>query len=430
MAISVDWATQVIYVPKAYTQFVAIEPLTGLEVRQLDTDAFRLDLGAILASEEGLPFIDAHRTNPPVTVGGVTLARVIEIINGYTVEFEDLQYAVNLVGSNNNIADVTIVNQVSIRSQNSAGLTFSEEINNQSYLNARVYIDTVAGQTGTQFPRGTPTDPVDNWGDANFIADARSLYDFSLHGVLNMATEAADDLMGHGFLGASPIASIMVLDGRDTLGATFELLGLTGVLSGRASFRECAIGGPTGLSGFSGIATDCGFNGDITLDATATENILFKDCVSVIAGTAKPTVDCNNTSANIHFRDYSGGLKVTNFTAGNNMSIDINSGSVEIDSTCTAGTIVVRGVTELIDNSGAGCTIVKTGTVTELVDCSGGCVDTPGSITVDTGTINVTAVDVTVDEGRIIGLVSDVIELDSRVTTVLNIYGEGGGYLI
>jgi hypothetical protein len=57
-----------------------------------------------------------------VVLGGVTYSRFIEFINGYTITFEDDQYAVNLVGSNNNISDVTNVNQVSVRSQNSAGL--------------------------------------------------------------------------------------------------------------------------------------------------------------------------------------------------------------------------------------------------------------------------------------------------------------------
>jgi len=47
---------------------------------------------------------------------------VVEIINGYTVTFEDDSYAVNLVGANSNIADVVNLNTVSVRAANSAGL--------------------------------------------------------------------------------------------------------------------------------------------------------------------------------------------------------------------------------------------------------------------------------------------------------------------
>lgn len=48
------------------------------------------------------------------------------------------------------------------------------------------------------------------------------------------------------------------------------------------------------------------------------------------------------------------------------MSIDVSQGKVVIDSTCTAGTILVRGVAEVVDNSGVGCTVILDGTVTNL----------------------------------------------------------------
>lgn len=122
MAISVDWGTQVILVPQADLTLVSAG------VYELDVDTFRLALKDLEDDEAGMPFPRTHNHVAPITVGGVTLARVVEVINGYTVTFEDGQYAVNLVGANNNIADVTNVNQVSIRSQNSAGLAQSSLI--------------------------------------------------------------------------------------------------------------------------------------------------------------------------------------------------------------------------------------------------------------------------------------------------------------
>jgi len=94
----------------------------GGGIYELDLDQFRLDLKALEDDEEGMPFLDTHQHNTEVTLGGITLARVIEFINGYTVTFEDGQYAVNAVGANSNIADVMNVNQVSLRTFNSAGL--------------------------------------------------------------------------------------------------------------------------------------------------------------------------------------------------------------------------------------------------------------------------------------------------------------------
>jgi hypothetical protein len=119
MSISVNWATKVIFVPQNYLSLVSGS------VYELDTNQFRLDLKALEASSEGMPFDDTHAHNTQVTVGGVTLARVVEIINGYTITFEDGQYAVKLLGANSNIGDVVNVNQVSIRSGNSAGLVTS-----------------------------------------------------------------------------------------------------------------------------------------------------------------------------------------------------------------------------------------------------------------------------------------------------------------
>jgi hypothetical protein len=116
MAISINWGTKVIYVPKS--------DLTSLggNIYELDLDWFRLELKSLEDGEEGIVFPDTHTHNSPVTLGGATYAQVIEFINGYTITFEDGQYAVKAVGANSNVADVTNVNQVSLRTSNSAGL--------------------------------------------------------------------------------------------------------------------------------------------------------------------------------------------------------------------------------------------------------------------------------------------------------------------
>lgn len=116
MAISIDWATRIIFVPQA-----DLTPLGG-NVFELNVNDFRLELKAQEESEVGMIFPTTHNHNTTLNVGGTTLARTVEIINGYTVTFEDGQYAVQLVGANHNIADVTNVNQVSLRTANSAGL--------------------------------------------------------------------------------------------------------------------------------------------------------------------------------------------------------------------------------------------------------------------------------------------------------------------
>lgn len=118
MALSVAWSTKVINVLQA--------DLTALGggVYELDTDQFRKDLNALQANVDGIVFDTTHEHTAPKTLAGTTFARFIEIINGYTIDFEDTgsPYQVNLVGSNNNILDVKTVNNVSLAVQNSAGL--------------------------------------------------------------------------------------------------------------------------------------------------------------------------------------------------------------------------------------------------------------------------------------------------------------------
>ena len=120
MAISINWATKVISIPQS--------DLTSLggTAYALDVDTFRLALKDLEDSDEGMIFLMTHNHNPPVSVGGVTLARVVEIINGYTISFQDTgtPYSVRLDGANNNIADVAnLIANVSIRSNNSVSYT-------------------------------------------------------------------------------------------------------------------------------------------------------------------------------------------------------------------------------------------------------------------------------------------------------------------
>ena len=116
MSVSIDWITKVITIPQAY-----LTPLGG-GIYELDIDQFRLDLRDLEDGETGVVFLPTHQHNTEVVLSGATYSRMILIINGYTITFEDGQYAVNAKGANSNIADVMNVNQVSLRSFNAAGL--------------------------------------------------------------------------------------------------------------------------------------------------------------------------------------------------------------------------------------------------------------------------------------------------------------------
>lgn len=122
MAISIDPATFIISVPKADLTLVQSSPF---EVRELDLNWFRLQLKAYEAETYGMYLLKTHDHNTEVSLGGLTFARVIEILPPYTITFENGNYAVNLVNANSNVSDKTNLNQVQVRSANSAGLVAS-----------------------------------------------------------------------------------------------------------------------------------------------------------------------------------------------------------------------------------------------------------------------------------------------------------------
>lgn len=118
MAITIDWNTRVITVPQS--------DLTDLGGGQYEMDVnwFRLQLKAIEDDAEGMAYPQTHNHNTEVTISGITLARVVEMTNNYTVTFTpDTPWAVTLVNANSNVFDVVNQNQVNVRAVNSAGLT-------------------------------------------------------------------------------------------------------------------------------------------------------------------------------------------------------------------------------------------------------------------------------------------------------------------
>lgn len=127
MAISVDWlgtgstpggVAYEIYVPKA-----DLTPTADPDFFDLDIDTFRIALRELEATVAGRPWPQTHYHTTEVAVGGIVLARVMEVLDPYSITFEDGQYGVNLVGANSNIGGRVNLNQVSVRSFNSAGLT-------------------------------------------------------------------------------------------------------------------------------------------------------------------------------------------------------------------------------------------------------------------------------------------------------------------
>ena len=314
------------------------------EIRQLDLNSFHLELRDLEDDTDGRPWPKTHSHNTTVTVGGVTLARVIEILDPYTITFEDGQYAVNLVAANSNVGDRVNVNQVSVRSANSAGLVDLEILIASAYQ-GHVVVSPSRGQAGTDEPIGTFQVPSSNMVDALAIAVKQGVRKFTL---LDSMTITEDLSLGYEVEGISPFISIMLADAADVSGCSFTLATVSGQLDGLNTVREVALAGATDVSGFL-------FQSAMVGENNMTGNTTVLQCYSNEA-TTNPSFIV--TSGNLIVRDFRGSFAVKGVTAGEH-SIGVYGGRMEVSSTCTGGVIYLRGDPyDIIDNSGAGCTVI------------------------------------------------------------------------
>lgn len=342
--ISIDWGTKIITVNKADMTLVQSSPTV---IYELDLNAFRLTLKDLEDDEAGIPHLDTHNHNTEVDVGGLTLARVVEIINGYTVTFEDDQYAVNLVGANSNVGDVINVNQVSVRSFNSAGMISSPAIEYASF-NGGVTVDTTSGVSGTVYNKGTPENPVDNIADAILIATTRGFNTIYIIGDITLTT--GDNLDNYIIVGENTNRTTITLEsGASIVGSEFRDATISGVLDGGAILRNCIV---DTIQYVDGIIYDSMLEpGDITLSGIGIAH--FVNCFSGTPGANVPVIDMNGSGTALALRNYNGGVKLTNKTGSDAVIIDMNSGQLLLDPNAvtgvTAGTITVRGIGKVVN---------------------------------------------------------------------------------
>jgi len=332
------------------------------EIRQLNLDTFRLTLRNLEDSDDGMAFERTHKHNTSVTVGGVTLARVIEMINGYSVTFEDGQYAVNLVGANSNVGDVVNVNQVSVRSANSAGLQDLSVILSAAY-GGEICIDTINGQAGTDVPIGTRTQPVNNFDDAKILAlkeGARTIR------ILESTTLSNTDFSdGYVFTSDNPGVTVLTVDpSANVQYCEFNNVSVQGTADGNNVYRNCVL---LDISFTSGFIFQCSLNGNIQINGG--ELLALLSCFSNrLAGTQQPIIDFNGNGQLI-LRDYQGAIELRNHTdtsGDGDLCLDFSSGVCIIHSSVTAGYIPVRGVCRVVDNSTGTANVIDE-TVNNLV---------------------------------------------------------------
>jgi hypothetical protein len=355
MAVSIDWGTKIIFIPKSDLTLIQSVPT---EIREMNLNWFRLQLKDLEDSEAGMAFTDTHSHNTEVSLGGLTYARVIEILDPYTITFEDGQYAVNLVGANSNVGDKVNVNQVSVRSNNSAGMISSPEIQFASF-DGGITIDPINGTDSSIYPFGTSASPCKTMTNVIEISSYRGLKKLYVLGNITISDILLSQLTGFEFVGNGHRACTITIDDVQCNHCRFYDCNLEGVF-GNGSFVEvhdCVL---NNMSNITMDAHDCFLSGTILLNDTSATN--FYSCVDGIPGSGAPILQLDSC-ANLGIWEYSGGLKLTNITTvGTNISVNFSSGRLLVDSTDTQGSIILRGVGSLSGTTG-GTTINADGLI-------------------------------------------------------------------
>jgi hypothetical protein len=215
------------------------------------------------------------------------------------------------------------------------------------YQRGAIWIDPTNGAAGTQVGvNGTTSNPVTTLADAESLAASLGLRAFV---IVTGSVTLTSNCTEWSFTG---IAEATVnTAGFSVNESVFENVRLKGVMTGSVTIVRGAI---EDVSGFLGTAHDCGIFGAISLAAGKST---FHSCFSQEPGTGTPEIDFVGAGRSINMRAYSGGIQLENMVDATNVAtVELIAGQIIVDSSCTAGVAVLRGIGYLTDNS-AGTTI-------------------------------------------------------------------------
>lgn len=289
---------------------------------------------------------------------GVYVGITVKLLDGWRLRFEERlsETICNVNGGNlvavdelgNDVFPLAYSNYVmaTITSSSSATLQEIEAIEYGSFNNG-ITIDVINGVDSIVFPAGTPQLPCKTLLNVSDIASERGFKTIYIIGDITLTGIPTGILVDYVFVGQGLRASTVTIDDIQCDSCTFENCEIVGNFSDSSKIivRNCDIGNVTNIKMD---AYNCELSGTITLANSTSTN--FYSCVDAIPGTGTPTIDVNDCLS-LGLWQYSGGVQINNMTLATNVSVNFSSGRLILDSTCTNGSVIVRGVGSLVNNS-------------------------------------------------------------------------------
>ena len=225
-------------------------------------------------------------------------------------------------------------------------------------FNGMVYVSVSTGSAGTAYPIGTLQKPSSNFSDAKAIAISRGFNILFVIG--NLTIGATESINGYEMRGNGVENTKLTLtQGCTTSKTTFREMTVNGYQDGEThyfgceikeiwgvhcKFEECLLVGPMHMEASSYVDTTVLVNCYTGWDKTIVSPALKDEFI----------VDLDNSPLNMTFNGFYGKVKFINLnraTSAGTIALNMAAGKVTIDSSCTTGTIKIRGVSELVNNA-------------------------------------------------------------------------------
>lgn len=249
-------------------------------------------------------------------------------------------------------ADIT-----SIVNETTTALDPTFQAQNRAAYDA-IYVDLVAGNSGTEFPCGTASKPVNNLTDARALATSFGVKHFKLlAGTATLTSDVSNEIWEGVGQAAVNLSSCI------SSSAQFKNLEVSGTIAASAApqvFQNCTV---RDLSGVCGDFIGCLLDGTMTLASIGVRTLTtFKDCATKDIDTNKATLDFNNQEITVSARAYAGALALVNISnSSSDASIDLDVGKIELDASDSDGYVVLRGTGTLVKSGVVGTSITKKG---------------------------------------------------------------------
>ena len=209
-------------------------------------------------------------------------------------------------------------------------------------FNGKICIDTAAGTSGTDYPRGTESDPVDNVTDARTIANRYNLKAYQIRGSITLD----QDHLNWTFQGAgSASVAAVAIAGYDVTGSSFDAVTISGAIGGSIPkliiATDCIL---DTITGWDGIATNGGIEVGVTLEAGPGAFCRFDNMAALTFGGV--TLNANGLN-NVQWGGATGVIIIAGFTGGGLLQFAAEAAILTLDATCVGGVAILAGFTTL-----------------------------------------------------------------------------------